>query len=268
MPVSRQFLPGARRAAALGRTFTRRRNALAAGRRPSCSATGSGSGASTRIPAIVGTSLTINDEPHTVVGVLPASFDFASVFAPGSHFDLYFPFPLSPGDQPLGQHDGDDRPAEAGRHAWRRRRPIPGRIATQLTRDIRDRNSFEGFVKPLADQVNGRMRLALWVLAGAVGVVMLIVCANLSNLLLARTAARQKEIAIRTALGAGRRPADRADAHRGHRALVQRRRSSGSPSRSAARARSRASTPSAFRCSRSVRLDGDGARRSRCCSPS
>src|SRR5262245_26525476 len=47
-------------------------------------------------PAIVGTSLTINDEPHTVVGVLPASFDFGSVFAPGSHFDLYFPFPLSP----------------------------------------------------------------------------------------------------------------------------------------------------------------------------
>ena len=78
-------------------------------------------------------------------------------------------------------------------------------IATQMTREHPERNSFEGFVKPLADQVNGRMRLALWVLAGAVGVVMLIVCANLSNLLLARTAARQKEIAIRTALGAGRR---------------------------------------------------------------
>src|SRR3712207_9489341 len=37
-----------------------------------------------------------NDEPHTVVGVLPASFDFGTVFAPGSHFDLFFPFPLSP----------------------------------------------------------------------------------------------------------------------------------------------------------------------------
>ena len=46
-------------------------------------------------PGIVGRTLTINDEPVTVVGVLPASFDFASVFAPGSHIDLYFPFPLS-----------------------------------------------------------------------------------------------------------------------------------------------------------------------------
>ena len=45
---------------------------------------------------IVGSSIDINDEPHTVVGVLPASFDFASVFAPGQRFDLFFPFPLSP----------------------------------------------------------------------------------------------------------------------------------------------------------------------------
>ena len=64
-------------------------------------------------PGIVGSSLTLNDQSHTVVGVLPASFDFASVFAPGSHFDLYFPFPLSAGDQPLGKHDGDDRSPEA-----------------------------------------------------------------------------------------------------------------------------------------------------------
>ena len=155
-------------------------------------------------PAIVGTSLTLNDEPYTVVGVLPASFDFASVFAPGSHFDLYFPFPLSPETSRWGNTMamiGRLKPGVSASAAQAETRAI----ATQVTREHPDRNSFEGFVKPLADQVNGRMRLALWVLAGAVALVMLIVCANLSNLLLARTAARQKEIAIRTALGAGRR---------------------------------------------------------------
>jgi len=155
-------------------------------------------------PSIVGSPLTINDEATTVVGVLPESFDFASVFAPGSHFDLYFPFPLSPETNRWGNTMamiGRLKPGVTVAQAQADTRSI----ATQLTREHdNDRNSFEGFVKPLADQVNGRMRLALWVLTGAVGVVMLIVCANLSNLLLARTAARQREIAIRTALGAGR----------------------------------------------------------------
>jgi predicted permease len=155
-------------------------------------------------PGIVGASLTLNDEPNTVVGVLPASFDFASVFAPGSHYDLYFPFPLSPETNRWGNTMamiGRLKPGVSAPAAQAETRLIAG----QITREHPERNTFEGFVKPLADQVNGRMRLALWVLAGAVGVVMLIVCANLSNLLLARTASRQKEIAIRTALGAGRR---------------------------------------------------------------
>ena len=155
-------------------------------------------------PAIVGTSLTLNDEPHTVVGVLPESFDFASVFAPGSRFDLYFPFPLSPETNRWGNTMamiGRLKPGVSATQAQADTRAI----AAQITREHPERNSFEGYVKPLADQVNGKMRLALWVLAGAVGVVMLIVCANLSNLLLARTASRQKEIAIRTALGADRR---------------------------------------------------------------
>ncbi len=47
-------------------------------------------------PGIVGRNLTLNDEPVAVIGVLPASFDFPSVFAPGSHIDLYSPFPLTP----------------------------------------------------------------------------------------------------------------------------------------------------------------------------
>jgi putative ABC transport system permease protein len=155
-------------------------------------------------PSIVGTSVTLNDEPHTIVGVLPESFDFASVFAPGSRFDLYFPFPLSPETNRYGNTMamiGRLKPGVSPTQAQSEIRTL----GAQASREHPERNSFEGYVTPLTDHVNGRMRPALWVLAGAVGVVMLIVCANLSNLLLARTASRQKEIAIRTALGANRR---------------------------------------------------------------
>ena len=154
--------------------------------------------------AIVGTSLTLNGEPHTVVGVLPASFDFASVFAPGSHFDLYFPFPLSQETNRWGNTMaiiGRLKPGVAVDQARAEIRTLAG----QITAEHPERNSFQGNVKPLAEHVGGRIRLAVWVLAGAVAMVMLIVCANLSNLLLARTASRQREIAIRSALGAGRR---------------------------------------------------------------
>jgi predicted permease len=155
-------------------------------------------------PGIVGTSLILNDQPHTVVGVLPASFDFASVFAPGSRFDLYFPFPLSPETNRWGNTMAMIGRLEPGATVDQARAEIRT-IAGQIVAEHPERNSFQGNVKPLAEQVSGRVRLAVWVLAGAVGMVMLIVCANLSNLLLARTATRHKEVAIRTALGAGRR---------------------------------------------------------------
>ncbi|MGA2592200.1 MAG: ABC transporter permease, partial [Bryobacteraceae bacterium] len=154
-------------------------------------------------PGIVGRTLTINDAPVTVAGVLPASFDLASVFAPGSHFDLYFPFPLSNETNRWGNTMaivGRLKPGVAVSSARAELRIL----AAQITRAHPERNDFEGSLVPLAEHVSGRIRPALLVLSFAVGVVMLIVCANLSNLLLARTATRQKEIAIRTALGAGR----------------------------------------------------------------
>jgi predicted permease len=154
-------------------------------------------------PSIVGTSLTLNDEPHTVVGVLPDSFDFGAVFAPGRHFDLYFPFPLSPETNRFGNTMAMIGRLKPGVPAGEAQAEIRT-LAAQITAEHPERNSFEGHVRPLADHVSGRIRLAVWVLAGAVGMVMLIVCANLSNLLLARTASRQKEFAIRSALGAGR----------------------------------------------------------------
>jgi hypothetical protein len=66
-------------------------------------------------PGIVGRSLVINGSAVQVVGVMPASFDFATVFTPGSHIDLYFPFPLTQETNRWGKHARDRRPAQARR---------------------------------------------------------------------------------------------------------------------------------------------------------
>jgi predicted permease len=154
-------------------------------------------------PAVVGSAVTINDQPHTIVGVLPASFDFGSVFAPGSQFDLFLAFPLTPETNRYGNTMamvGRLRPGASVAEAHAEIRTI----AEQLNRERTDRNRFEGNVTALADKVRQPVRLAVWVLAGSVAMVMLIVCANLSNLLLSRATSRQKEFAIRSALGASR----------------------------------------------------------------
>jgi predicted permease len=154
-------------------------------------------------PGIIGRRLTLDDAPASVVGVLPASFDFASVFAPGSHVDLYFPFPLSKETDQWGNTlaiIGHLKPGVSVSAAQGEATVL----GANITREHPKRNDFIPRLTALRDHVSGRLRPALFVLACAVGVVMLIVCANLSNLLLARTATRQKEIAIRTALGAER----------------------------------------------------------------
>src|SRR5713226_443570 len=154
-------------------------------------------------PSIVGRPLTLDDEPVTVVGVLPASFDFGSVFAPGSRIDLYFPFPLTEETNRWGNTlamVGRLKPGASVQSAQAEFNVL----AEQIRLEHPERNNLAPQLSLLPGYVSGRLRPALLLLACAVGVVMLIVCANLSNLLLARGAARQKEIAIRTALGAGK----------------------------------------------------------------
>lgn len=154
-------------------------------------------------PGIIGKPITINDSSVTVVGVLPATFDFGSVFAPGTRIDLFTPFPLSERTNRWG-----NTVAIVGRLK-------PGVSISSATADVNvvaagitaahpERNRFHPKLISLRDHVSGKIQSALTILTFSVAVVMLIVCANLSNLLLARATIRQKEMAIRAALGAGR----------------------------------------------------------------
>jgi predicted permease len=154
-------------------------------------------------PSIIGRALSFDGGPVTVVGVLPATFDFATIFTPGSRVDMFEPLPLSPEINRQGNTIaivGRLKPGVSVESA-RAETAVLGKL---LMQEHKERNDFEPKVSGLAEHVSGRLRPTLVVLACAVGVVMLIVCANLSNLLLARGAMRKKEMAIRTAMGAGR----------------------------------------------------------------
>ncbi len=154
-------------------------------------------------PNIVGRRIVINDAPTTVIGVLPESFDFATVFAPGSKIDMYTAFPLTEENDRRGNTLAVVGRLKPGVTIDKARAEIVA-IGKQLTTENRRRNTFRPKVVAFDERINGRFRPALFVLSCAVAVVMLIVSANLSSLQFARLSARQKELAVRVALGAGR----------------------------------------------------------------
>ncbi len=152
-------------------------------------------------PAVVGRTLNFNDKPTTIVGVLPGSFDFDSIFAPGSEVEVLTPFPLTAETARWGHTlfgIGRLRDGVTLGQAQADLKVVSERLWATI--DGKD----GAIVSPLGDALRGKFRGAFLLLTGAVACVLAIACANLSNLLLARVNVRRQEFGVRVALGARR----------------------------------------------------------------
>ncbi len=156
-------------------------------------------------PAIIGKPVSLNGQPVTIVGVLPSAFDFGSVFSPGLKVDLIVPQVMDD-IRDYGNTlalIGRLKPGVTVEQAQSEADLIFPRFFFSLKHPEYGKD-YTGALTTLKDHVSGKLRRSLVVLWCAVGLILLIVCVNLSNLLLARAATRRKEFALRSALGAGR----------------------------------------------------------------
>jgi predicted permease len=153
-------------------------------------------------PAVIGRQLRLNNEPYDIVGILPARFNEIT----GATVDVYTPIAFTP--ERLAMHD------EHYLEVYGRRRTDAtlarieedvARTAQALQHDFpRDASKIAFAARDVQEYLVGDFRLRLYVLLGAVALVLVIGCINVANLLIARLAARSRELAIRAAIGAGR----------------------------------------------------------------
>jgi putative ABC transport system permease protein len=148
---------------------------------------------------ISGRTIQLSGATYTIIGVMAAGFSYPE------RVELWRPLPIDPAKLDPGPHYlnvvGRLKPGVTLAQS----QADMSNIAARLSEQNKEKNAGHGVkLEPLTNVVVGDVGLALYILLGAVGFVLLIACANLANLMLARVGARQKEIALRTALGASR----------------------------------------------------------------